>query len=171
MVNNNRKVNFIWVCINASILFIMDAYILNQGGIALITILISGCIFLPYSLYKQLRFGGESQYIKKYIIYVAAGLLVIFSNSMNAKFSHSQANYLVEKIELYKQENGVYPQSLEALVPKYVSKVPVAKISSMMDKFNYRVSENNNPMLSYVAFPPFGRNGYSFERKEWYSYD
>jgi len=133
----------------------------------------TGCIYLPSSLYKQLRFGGEGQHIKTCLIYLATGLLVIFSNMMNNQFTQSQVNSIAEKIELYKQKNGVYPESLEALVPRYFSRVPVARISmfSIMTKFNYGLSENNKPILQFMGHPPFGRVGYDFERKELYNYD
>jgi len=96
--------------------------------------------------------------------------MVFVANYSNNKLAIYRSQELVKNLESYKKENGAYPEKLEQLVPKYYRSVPTAKISAM-GSFFYHSTADGNPMLFYVIYPPFYRNGYDFQSKEWKAFD
>lgn len=165
-----RSVDFRRVFLVAVALFFVDAYLMGQGMLAAITILVSGFILLPMAVYRKIRYAEDSQYIKKYLVYIVTGFLVFIALIANNKLATYRAELLVQNLELYKKENGTYPKNLQQLVPKYYSSVPTAKIS-VSGKFYYFAAEGNEPSLFYVIYPPFYRNGYDFKSKVWRPFD
>jgi hypothetical protein len=60
-----------------------------------------------------------------------------------------------------------YPKDLKALVPEFISSVPVARYGLLgADRFSYFCQEDDRePMLYYEAIPPFGRRFYHMESR------
>lgn len=150
----------------ATTIFITDALILNQGGIAVITMLVVVLIFLPKAIYSHIRKREYKTGYFKCLIYGCTALLIFGSNYLNNMIAHNRSEMLITTIEQYKSDNGVYPETLEALVPKYVQYVPPAKLSLSMNKFWYH-RQGGDASLFYVSVPPYGRPIYNFNNKQW----
>ena len=152
--------------INAIILFVLDAIVLNQGVIALITLFIA----LPIMIIKALLRWKDKPLLKKRFIacgvYLIMAIFILASITINNKIAWGRAEILIEACNNYKNKNNIYPKKLSDLVPEFINKIPVAKYTIISSKFSYLASEESH-MLFYMAMPPFGRPTYSFERQEW----
>jgi FlaA1/EpsC-like NDP-sugar epimerase len=151
--------------ITAAVIFFLDAFILNQGVVAGLMLLIVVFVFLPKAIYRQIKNREYKPVYIKCLIYGSTAFLIFGSNYLNNVIAHNRSVMLITTIEQYKSENGEYPENLEALVPKYIEAVPTAKFS-LMNEFWYH-KQNGDASLFYVAFPPFGRPIYYFSKKEW----
>jgi len=156
--------------ITAVILFILDAFILNQGVIAAIALLFVLFWFLPKALSLYFKKASPGYYLKTSLIYTIMALSVLGSNYLNNDIAMQRAESLVTKIEEYKGDNGNYPLQLKELIPKYIDSVPIAKYALGFNRFYY-INGKNDVLLLYVHFPPYGRQMYSFVRKEWTTID
>jgi hypothetical protein len=152
--------------IAAIILFILDAFILNQGVIAAIALLFVLFWFLPKALSLYFKKASPGYYLKKSLIYTIMAVSVLGANYLNNNIARQRAESLIAKIEKYKVDNGNYPPQLKELIPKYIDSVPVAKYALGFNRFYY-INGRDDVLLLYVHFPPYGRPMYSFNRKEW----
>ncbi|MFK5892369.1 MAG: hypothetical protein QM504_04010 [Pseudomonadota bacterium] len=153
----------------ATVIFIVDSFIMNQGVIAAVTLFIVVFVSLPITFYRQYK---KRDYKTSYIvclIYVLSALLVFCANYVNNKIAHHRAEMLITKIEQYKIDHGSYPEKLQTLIPKYIDSIPAAKFSYHA-KFYYYNSQGFTS-IHYVAMPPFGRPFYDFKLKQWDYHD
>jgi hypothetical protein len=150
----------------AIILFGLDAFWLNQGMVALITVMIA----LPIMIIKALIHWKNKPLLKKRLtacgIYLLMSILILTSNAINNKIARSRAEVLIAACEKYKGKNNEYPENLSDLVPDFINEVPVAKYALMSNRFFYITSKDSH-LLFYMAMPPFGRPTYNFERQKW----
>jgi len=150
----------------AVVIFILDALIFNQGVIAFITLLVAALVFLPHAIYCQLkRYEYKAKY-KNIIIYGTSAICVFAYNYFNNQLAHERSLTLITTIEQYKSDKGIYPESLDSLVPEYLESIPLAKYVFMMNEFSYSVIDGN-ATLYYISLPPFGRPTYHFNEKKW----
>ncbi len=149
----------------AASLFALDAFVMNQGAIAFLMLVISVFILLPIAVYHQFKYRDGRQRYMRSAVYASAALLVFGANYVNNSIAQARARELVEVIERYHTENENYPKSLQELVPRYIDKVPRAKFA-MPGEFYYATSENG-AVLFYMELPPFGRSTYDFEKRSW----
>lgn len=92
-------------------------------------------------------------------------VLVFANNSLQTRVARINAARVVEACEQYHEANGTYPESLDELVPRYLSSVPRAKYCLSWGEIRYWGPPIN--FLDWVEVPPFGRRTYAFERGEW----
>jgi hypothetical protein len=150
----------------ATILFILDVFIFNQGTIALITLLIA----LPVMIVKALLCWKNKPLLKKRFvacgIYLIMAILILTSNAINNQIAKSRAEKLITACGKYKDRNNKYPENLSDLAPDFIKKIPVAKYTLMSNQFFYMASKDSH-LLFYMAIPPFGRPTYNFEKQKW----
>ena len=152
--------------ITALILFFIDAFVMNQGAIAVISAMVIVLWLLPKSL--MLKYKRESARIPltKAAIYSIMVLLVFLANFANNKLAKHRAENLIIAIEKYHQQTGIYPEKLNNLVPEYISSIPHAKFTLMLNEFGY-INYKDTQALYYIELPPFGRPIYNFNRQSW----
>lgn len=150
----------------AIFLFILDAFVLNQGIIALVALFIA----LPIMIIRAFMRRKDKPLFKKRLavcgIYLLMSMLILASNTINNKMARSRAEVLIEACEKYKDINNEYPEKLSDLVPDFINEIPVAKYTQMSNRFFYIASEDSH-LLLYVAVAPFGRPTYNFEKQKW----
>ncbi|MBT6837269.1 MAG: hypothetical protein HOA61_14625 [Bacteroidetes bacterium] len=150
----------------AIILFGLDAFVLNQGIIALITLI----IVLPVKIIKALINRKNTLLFKKQLrscgVYLLMVILIVSSNSMNNKIARNRAQVLIAACEKFKYTNNEYPKRLTDLIPKFIDKIPVAKYTFISNRFFY-ISSKESHLLSYTVVPPFRRSIYNFTSKKW----
>lgn len=150
----------------AIILFVLDAFVFNQGVLAFITIFIA----VPIILIKALVSRKDKPLLRKRltacVIYFFVSVLILTSIAINNKIARSRAEMVIAACKKYKDRNKEYPETLTDLVPEFINKVPVAKYVFGSNEFYYIVS-NGSHLLSYTAMPPFGKPIYNFESKRW----
>lgn len=150
----------------AASLFAIDAFVMNQGTIAVITALVIIFWLLPKSALLKYKKESPKAPLTKAAIYGVMVLAVFIANFANNKIAKYRAENLIVAVEKYHQSTGSYPEKLSDLVPAYIPEVPVAKYTLISSKFWY-INSNDTVSLFYVAFPPFGRPTYSFNRQSW----
>jgi len=147
-------------------IFIIDALFLNQGVIAMITLIVVFIFWLPLAIILIFKKQPSRIPLIKSFIYGFMAVSVLGANTLNNKLAQNRAEALIVAIEQYHQDNAKYPDKLENLVPQYIPKVPIAKYVLSFNKFWYS-NHNEYPDLYYVDLPPFGRPTYNFNHKKW----
>ena len=147
-------------------LFIIDAFVLNQGIIALVILF----IVLPFMAVMTIKKREVSVELKKRLIimgiYAAMVVLVFASNYLNNVIAKNRAEVIIKACEQYKLKNGFYPPVLSVLVPEFLEEIPNAKYTLSSDKFRYIASTDHHSLM-FAAIPPFGRSYYVLEEKKW----
>ena len=164
--NGKQKVRSYSMVRSASIaggLFIIDAFVLNQGVLASVICLSIVLIMLI----NNIRYRKDFK--KRLIImgiYAAGAVLTIGVIRFNNSMARQHAEIIIQACGQYWNQKGGFPDRLEDLVPDYLKQVPRAKYAFSNNRFIYR-SRPDSHTLMYVAFPPFGRKIYSFENRKW----
>jgi hypothetical protein len=150
----------------AIILFGLDAFWLNQGIIALITVM----IVLPAMTIKAFISWKNKPLLKKRLtacgIYFLMSLFIFASISLNNKIARSRAEILIAACENYRDKNNEYPENLSDLVPDFINEIPDAKYTLNSNRFFY-ISSKGSHSLFYMKLPPYGRPTYCFEKQKW----
>jgi len=155
--------------IGAFTLFIIDALILNQGVIAVVTAfvwLLLGIHTLIFTKAITIR----SFKLRRCLVWVTTGALVLISNWANNQLAQHRADRLVKALMSYQMKYHDYPNSLESLAPEFIARVPKAKFILTFNEFTYFYIDGT-ASLYYVSVPPFGRQVYSFKEHEWFFHD
>jgi len=158
--------NTVKTIIIAFSLFIVDAFILNQGGIALFILI----IVLPFMAVRTIKKRKDSIELKKRLIamgiYAVMIVLVFASNHLNNVIAKIRAEAIIEACEKYMVKNSVYPSELSLLVPNFLKEIPNAKYIFISNQFKY-IASNDRHSLMFISMPPFGRYYYIMEEKKW----
>jgi hypothetical protein len=111
--------------------------------------------------FTQLKFGIMLVFLLAWIMsleFVTFNLRMHFLGRINAT-----ASPLISAIEKYHAMNGVYPQSLDDLVPEFIANCPRTKILGCPD-FVYKplsASANNATQFELIVYCPNG--GFNFD--------
>jgi hypothetical protein len=157
------------ILIAAGIL-VFDAFVLNQGAVAIFVILLTLFVFLPRALWA-LR-TSRALYLERLSragIYLLAAAAVFVTNVLQNRMADHRAIELGNACLAYHAKYQHYPQHLDELVPEFIPSVPVAKYTLLGGEGFYYISRANGgePMLFYEALPPFGRRFYHMETGGW----
>ncbi len=162
----NALIKTAWVAVA---LFILDAFVLNQGFVAVCLILVTLFVFLPRALW--VRRGDRHLYerrLAKAGIYLMAAVAVFGSNALQNRMADRRAIKIGNACLAFRVKYQRYPHRLDELVPEFLPSVPVAKYTLGGDHFFYfSAPSGREPMLFYEALPPFGRRFYHMETGGW----
>jgi hypothetical protein len=150
-------------------LFVVDAFVLNQGAVAIFVILLTLFVFLPRALWA-LR-TSRALYLERLTragIYLLAAAAVFVANVLQNRMADHRAIELGNACLAYHAKYQHYPHRLDDLVPEFVPSVPPAKYTLGGGSFFYSAGlSGREPMLYYQALPPFGRRFYHMETGGW----
>ena len=94
-------------------------------------------------------------------------LVLVFGNaSLQSRMAQANAKRIINACTRYQATHGVYPKTLEILIPKYLDSVPRARYAVMFGEFRYW-ELNGQHTLMWVSVPPFTRPYYKFEEARW----
>ncbi len=154
----------------ATILYVLDALVLNQGFITGATALLVILFLLPKALLAA--FKHERELVKtralKLTIYTIMVLGVFVTNYLNDQLARHRADALISACRQYEAKYQHLPATLQQLVPEFIPTVPLAKytLSSFSNRFRY-TSCRGKHSLHYADASPFGRPTYYFEEGRW----
>lgn len=95
-------------------------------------------------------------------------LSVIFQTD---KLTPQMAAPIVEAVELFKQENGAYPDSLAVLRPNYLPGLPAVRLSVFQPEVSYRIKKGQPYLVvPSAAGDAFAIYEYNFEESRWIHY-
>ncbi|MFH1602606.1 MAG: hypothetical protein ABIH03_01720 [Pseudomonadota bacterium] len=150
----------------ALLLVVCDAFLLNQGAVALLVGLWLLFVGLPRTFLAKKYVTVRPQRLRNIAIYLVAVILVFALNAANNRVARARAEDLIAVVKAFHAKYQRYPKSLEELVPNYLERVPVAKYTLIFNRFWYMTSVDYTSLF-YVDFPPFGRPTYSFTHDKW----
>jgi hypothetical protein len=151
-------------------LYVVDAFMLNQGFISILVIVLALLYFVPRALWVLRKDRGlASQHLAKVGILLLSGLAVFGTNYWQNCMADHKAIEVGDACIAYRAKYNRYPERLADLVPEFMPSVPPAKYTlGGNDRFMYfRPLLGAEPMLFYEAVPPFGRRFYHMERHTW----
>ena len=154
----------------ATCFYFCDAFVLNQGFLAFVLFVVVLFYFAPASMWAvrtDRRLASLRFY--KAAIYVLAAIAILSTNVLQNRMADAKAVKLGDACLAYRAKYHHYPERLEELVPEFISSVPAAKYGLLgnMHFFYSGGYDNREPMLFYVALPPFGRRFYHMEIRSW----
>ena len=154
----------------AVVLYVGDAFVLAQGFVALVLFAVVLLYFLPATLWA-VRTDRRVAKLRaaKAGIYLLAVVSILVTIKLQNSMADRRAVKLGDACLAYRAKYHHYPENLKALVPEFISSVPVARYGlAGGDSFFYISAENDRePMLFYEAVPPFGRRFYHMETRSW----
>lgn len=104
-------------------------------------------------------------------IYLLLGAATLGMLRFHAFTAESHAAQIIDACRAFKDKNGAFPNTLQALVPEFLPGVPRAKYVMAFGDFSYWTSSPTAHTLMYTALAPFGRRVYSLEAGSWSSID
>jgi hypothetical protein len=151
-------------------IFVFDAFVLNQGAVAVFVILLTFFVLVPRALWA-LR-TSRALYLERLTragIYLLAAVAVFAANVLQNRMADRRATALGNACLAYHAKYQHYPQRLDELVPEFIPSVPAAKytLGGGGNFFYYSRPTGGEPMLYYRALPPFGRRFYHMETGGW----
>jgi hypothetical protein len=152
----------------AIFIFIVESFVLGAPMFTVFVLIYVVIYLFPVTLFSirnkpKLKFFGY-----KLVIYT---LLVISSlgfHSYDISLARQRAETIITAVNQYQQDMGQYPASLEKLVPAYMPEIPKPRIAPGV--FYYHCAPEDT-FLMYADYPPFGRQSWSFNNREWTSLD
>jgi hypothetical protein len=154
--------------VGAAVVYAIDAFVLNQGALAVVVALGFLVALIPAVIVGALRRDWEKALrgILRAGIFVVAAVAVLGTNALQNWAARRRAEVVIDACERYRAVNGRYPEKLGDLVPGLLPSEPRAKYVLMFGSFDYRVDPGRHT-LGYVALPPFGRPYYVLEERRW----
>lgn len=151
----------------ASLLFLFDAFILNQFLVTMLTI----CIGIPLFLVKLFRRRKDRErrrtLLAKAAIYSCMVALIIAAFLAENMVAERRAKRIIAACEQFLAHTGSYPEKLSQLVPDYLGSIPDAKPLVMIaNTFQYDVRSGNHALM-YTIVPPYSGRCYQLEQKKW----
>ncbi|MBV9189460.1 MAG: hypothetical protein JOZ85_03195 [Betaproteobacteria bacterium] len=158
------------VTVIAAALAMCDAFFFSQGVFAIALCLAGLLYYVPRAIGARpdpslFRLRVVKAAVVTFSGAAAIVVIVAFNN-----IAEGRAGEVIAAAENFKARFGRYPETLDELVPLFMSEVPKAKPAGMMRTFDYRVLGEEHTLM-YTVVPPFGRKVYTFERKRWSALD
>ncbi len=157
--------------------FLVDLFWIGQGILSLFIAFVGATVLASggaWAAAKGMRPWVRSRLIRAGM-YLLLGVATVAVMRLHATTATSRAEQLIAACGAYKEQHGVFPDRLEALVPTYIPAGPRAKYTLTWGNFTYSnwSSDPDEPrhVLMYVAMPPFGRRLYNLEQGHWWTLD
>lgn len=152
----------------AGVLVFVDAFVMNQGAIALATALGALIGGVPRALCAWWRGKPRTARLRgaRTGTYVAVAVLVLGANVTNNQLARRRADVLIAACRQYETRHNRLPDRLDELVPDFVPSVPLAKYTLVFNTFTYMARPGHHSLV-WIALPPFGRWYYVFEENRW----
>jgi len=126
-----------------------------------------GPIWLLVAIIKALVWRNTwSRSIYRVAIPIATMALVFANAWVQSKIARANAEVIIQACKEYQKSHGIFPSTLDALVPKHLRSVPRAKYCLFLGNYWY-TEWRGRQALMWMAIPPFGRPYYVFEEARW----
>ncbi len=154
----------------AAFLYVLHAFVLNQGFVAVVLFAVVLFYFVPATLWalREDRHLAGRRFAKLGICLLAA-ISIVVTNGLQNRMADRRAIMVGDACEAYRAKYHHYPKQLSALVPEFLSSVPSAKYGLLRNEhFSYSIGDKDaEPMFYYQAVPPFGRRFYHMTSRSW----
>jgi hypothetical protein len=153
------------------VFWVFDWLVMN---VPLFGCLAAGLLALVVLVLGLLRRKSRKPMARLLMALSLASILSIGLTAITVRFNwhmgQKNAERIVEAVRAFQKDHGnAYPESLEALVPEYLDRVPHSRIGIMWS-YRYWI-DNDRASLMWIQIPPFGRQGYDFAEDRWWTLD
>ncbi len=112
--------------------------------------------------------GFCARLCRRVVVMIVVSILTIAVVFQTDKLTPNMAAPITKAIENFQQEFGVYPDTLAALSPKYMSSLPAVRVALIQPEVAYRVTDG----IPYLAIPSasgdlFSNYEYIFKDRCW----
>ncbi|MDQ2087488.1 hypothetical protein RBH29_13735 [Herbivorax sp. ANBcel31] len=153
-----------------------------QGDFAMITnfiwFLVTGLsiIALPYVIYKGLKNKVWSNIIINLVLIIVMVLSLLISDRINEnlrELSRNEGDKIISAINIYQDKEGSLPDTLDCLVPKYLSEIPTSQMFFTGSPYEYEILEDDYYQLRFLTYKGVFNscNIYYSECDRWTVYD
>jgi hypothetical protein len=127
--------------INAFILFLLFSFVFFNTGAHLVILLFTALYYLPVIFASFRNRALLKKRISQMCIYLCTVLLIFLTSYGNSVLAEKRFNKLINAVEAFYSQNGIYPTSLSELVPNYIEKIPIAMYTLVPVKYEYTNKE------------------------------
>jgi hypothetical protein len=149
-----------YALIVAALLVLVDAFVLGQSYLTLVSGAGVILIALPRAFLRKFRATRRAR-LRNIGIYLMAVVMVFVVIVANTYVASARWYRLIQTVKAFHAKTGRYPDSLDALVPDFVSAVPRAKYTLLYGDFTY-TRIGTGALLYFTVTPPYGRPTYDF---------
>jgi hypothetical protein len=154
-------------------IFLVDLGYSGQGLFSLLIALVGLLLFATGALLSLNR--GDRPLARsrglRAATYLILGVATYATMQFHLATGTRHAASVIAACEAYKTRHGVFPTTLQQLVPEFLPAVPPAKYTIAYGDFTYWASSDKAHTLMYVTMAPFGRRLYHFEQGIWSQLD
>jgi hypothetical protein len=158
--------------VGAPVVYLLDAFALNQGALAVLVALVVLVALIPALIVSAVKRDGQRAAVwgLRAGAFTVAAIAVISTNAWQNHEARRRADIVIAACERFQAATGQYPTQLAELVPAYLPGVPRAKYVLAFGAFTYDARPDRHTLM-YVSLPPFGRPYFVFEEKRWSTLD
>lgn len=168
-----REIRFTWILVG--FLSVLPAALYGTAFLSMMMLLGSALLGVPTALLAFLVIKDKSwcaRLSRRVAVMVAVSALAVAVVLQTDKLTPSMASPIAKAVEDYKQETGGYPETLAALQPKHLPRLPAVRIAIIQPEVLYRMKDGH----PYLVVPSatgdaFSKYKYSFEDQYWTHYD
>ena len=162
-----RELRVIWFWI----LFLSFVPCLLYGSVifSVMVLFFAVLIVVPSAAIGQLFVKGSwEKNLRRLVVIFLVPILTIVYGLQVDKLIPEYATPITTALESFREESGHYPDTLDALIPKYLANIPDVRFSVYQPQITYRVTEGKPYLrIPSVAGDMFAMYEYDFESKTW----
>ena len=147
-----------WQLVAAAIVYVVDAWVIGQGGLAMLALL-AAIVLGVVSIVRGV--SGERRRIAEGFatmgVFLGVLLAVLATVIQHQAMSERRAPAVIEALAKYRDKHGTWPAKLDDLAPAFVPSVPRARYTLLYGRFEYQFRKADTPLLMFHAVPPMGR--------------
>lgn len=167
-MKNNRE--YLETALIAGVIVLVGSVVLGQATVVALTQLAVAAALGLFALVRRL--GGDKDgagaAVVKTLIFIGLFLIGTAFDAVNKRTAMSRAEKIITACRAHKDKTGVFPESLQALVPDYLDAVPRAKYTVLWGKFHYGEGRLAWMLVPMTVMPSYDLNAgrWSFSPRE-----
>ena len=162
------RITWLWVFF----LSVVPSFLYGTGFFSAAVLVVTVLLAAPFLAIRQLmgKGSGAISLRRLAVMVVVPALTLVYVFHVDTQIPDN-SKPITAAIESFRVENGHYPDTLEALVPKRIAKITDVRFSLIQPQITYRVTDGK----PYLAIPSakgdaFAKYEYDFESKSWKHY-
>lgn len=144
----------------AGMIILVGEVVCGQATIVMMTGLAAAAGLGLLAAYRLIRGekGRAGAVAVKALVFVGLFLVALGLDVANKKIAMSRAETIIAACGAYKNKTGAYPETLQALVPEYMTTVPRAKYTVLWSAFHYGEGRLTWMLVPMTVMPSYDLN-------------
>lgn len=167
------EIRYTWVVF--SLLSVLPAVVIGTAlpaMLALMAVILLGAPALLVAALLIKDSQSRSRLMRRVVVMFLIAATTVGVVLQADKLTPAMARPIAEAVTSFKQENGIYPEDLDALIPKFLPKLPPVRLALVQPDVIYHL-KNGKPYLAVpsAAGDAFSTFEYIFEDARWMHHD